>query len=103
MADNLTVWGAICAAVGWLVKLEHWKGKVLTRQEHHDLCEDRQKQLDKKLDTILTRLDIQDKEARQHRHRMSNLVQSIEIKVAVLQTQRGQAPTGDTGRFKLDD
>lgn len=95
-----TIWTAIGAAIAWVVRVERWKGKMLSRTEHKEICEDHQTELKSKLDTILKRLDRQDEESREHRERVSNSLHSIGLKVAVLQTQRGTPPSGDTGNHR---
>lgn len=93
-----TLWGAICAWIAWAFRIERWKGRVITRDEHREICEDHQLELKAKLDMILRRLDRQDEDSREHREMVSASLHTIDKKVAILQSRTYQP--GDTGRFK---
>lgn len=100
------VGAAITASVAWVMRVERKFGTALTRKEHSDICEQRQEamkedlaRIDKRFDELTEMIREDQGYAREHRERMANAVHAIGLQVAVLRTQAGNPPSGDTGRF----
>jgi hypothetical protein len=82
----VTVLGAI---VAWLLKNEKWKGLVLTRQEHSDICQSHHAEIKAMIDALQrehreTRVEMHDffTESRADRRAMLDKVHAIELDVA---------------------
>jgi hypothetical protein len=86
---DTTIWAALGAVFGWALAVERRIFNRVTRRE-----------LKESLDEIKAHLSCQDKEAAEHRDRVSRQLHTIGIKVAVIQTRMNHPPTGDTGTFK---
>lgn len=105
------------AAVGWVLRAERKFALGLTRADHDEICETRQAILENNLREIKAMLVETNREAREHRQRISKALEMsdreaqkyrerqnetlrrLEVKIAVLRTQKGSPPTGDTGNF----
>lgn len=91
----------LSAAFGWLLRLERRSGRTAVRMDNHEKhCAQRQLDLKEDLREIKETLRRQDEKSEEHRERVNRQLGTIGVKVAVIQTQLKNPPTGDTGTFK---
>ena len=91
----------ISGAFAWLLRLERRSGKTATRMDNHEKhCAQRQTDLKDDLREIKDHLQRQDEKAEEHRERVNRQLGTIGVKVAVIQTQMKNPPTGDTGNYQ---
>lgn len=89
---------------GWLLRLERRSGKTASRMENHERhCAQRQVDLKDDLREIKAHLQRQDEKADEHRERVNRQLGTIGVKVAVIQTQMKNPPTGETGTYTAVD
>ena len=83
--------GLILSVIGWFMRLEFRLNQKMSREEHTDICDRKHKEIMEKIKDMHAALDvlrnsIEAKEAysSQQRHKMRELLQGIEIKLAVI-------------------
>lgn len=98
----LAAMGALISTTfGWLLRLERRSGRTAVRMDNHEKqCAQRQVDLKDDLRDIKAHLQRQDERAEEHRQRADAKLNAIGVKVAVIQTQMKNPPTGDTGTYK---
>lgn len=89
------------AIIAWLLRLERWKGKTLTREEHEEICDKANHVLDQKLEKIISTLERQTQNTLEHRQWMGDSIAHIRTQIAVIRDRMGDDPLKDgTGSFK---
>lgn len=87
----ITLVGFIGGVVGWFVRLENRLNHAMTRQEHTEVCDRKHEELKEKLvaivqsvDTLRSSMEAKEAYSSQQRHKLRDLLQRVEIKVALL-------------------
>lgn len=91
---------AACTGLAWVIRTERKMARMLSRTEHENICDRRQKDLTRQLASIQKTLQDQDDRSSTHRSAISAKLTAISVKIAVLQTRAGHPPTGDTGSYE---
>ncbi len=68
--------------VGWFIRLERRFNTVLTKEEHKDICDDKQEAILEKIRELKQEVKAANEYSSTQRHAMRATLQSIEIKLA---------------------
>ena len=94
-----TVVGMIAlASLGWAFRHERRIGAMLTREDHDQICQQRQVEVQNSLTKIISKLDEQDRNALEHREKVETRLNKLSTDVAVVKTRIDEAATRETKR-----
>lgn len=85
------IWAAVGTMIGAAVifafTTQRSLGKMLTRKEHKEICDEKNQRIEETLTKIDETLGEHIRETREHRDRVANSLHTIGIKVAVIETK----------------